>query len=276
MAEHDYVIDNQSAPSFRTDLNNALMAIVSQNSKSTAPTTTYANMIWYDTTNNQLKKRNEANSAWIVLGTIDEGAGTFTPSGERALATQAQAEAGTDNATVMTPLRAAQAIAALAPAPTLDYELITSTTISSAVSSVSFSSGFDSSTYSAYDFVFNTVKTSANANFYMRYSIDGGSTFISNSSYRTITGSSATYLLLGPNVGILSGVNGTARLLVPDVSNETTTIASTAFRDSAGIVTTYDGASLNLTTSTINAVQFAFVSANISSGRISMYGIRRV
>lgn len=110
MAEHDYVIDNQSAPSFRTDLNNALMAIVSQNSKSTAPTTTYANMIWYDTTNNQLKKRNEANSAWIVLGTIDEGAGTFTPSGERALATQAQAEAGTDNTTLMTPLRTAQAI----------------------------------------------------------------------------------------------------------------------------------------------------------------------
>lgn len=71
-------------------------------------------MIWYDTTNNQLKKRNEGNSAWITLGTVDEGAGTFTPSGERALATQAQAEAGTDNTTLMTPLRAAQAIAALA------------------------------------------------------------------------------------------------------------------------------------------------------------------
>ena len=80
MAEHDYVIDNQSAPSFRTDLNNALLAIVSQNSKATAPTTTYANMIWYDTTNNQIKKRNEQNSAWITLGTVDEGAGTFTPS----------------------------------------------------------------------------------------------------------------------------------------------------------------------------------------------------
>lgn len=114
MAEHDYVIDNQSAPSFRNDLNNALMAIVSQNSKSTAPTTTYANMIWYDTTNNQLKKRNEANSAWVTLGTVDEGAGTFTPSGERSLATQAQAEAGTDNTTLMTPLRVSQAITALA------------------------------------------------------------------------------------------------------------------------------------------------------------------
>ena len=113
MAIHDYVIDNQSAPAFRSDLNNALQAIVTQNSSATAPTTTYANMIWYDTAANQLKKRNEANSAWVVLGTIDEALGTFTPSGERALASQAQAQAGTDNTTVMTPLRTAQAIAAL-------------------------------------------------------------------------------------------------------------------------------------------------------------------
>ena len=80
MATHDYVIDNQSAPALRSDLNNALLAIVSQNSNATAPTTTYGNMIWYDTANNQIKKRNEANSDWITLGTVDEGAGTFTPS----------------------------------------------------------------------------------------------------------------------------------------------------------------------------------------------------
>lgn len=80
MATHDYVIDNQSASAFRSDLNGALQAIVTQNSNATAPATTYANMIWYDTAANQLKKRNEANSAWIVLGTINEGAGTFTPS----------------------------------------------------------------------------------------------------------------------------------------------------------------------------------------------------
>lgn len=112
MATHDYVIDNQSASSFRSDLNNALNAIVTQNSSTTAPATTYANMIWYDTTNNQIKKRNEANSAWIILGTIDEVAGTFTPSGQGALASQAEAEAGINNTKLMTPLRTAQAIAA--------------------------------------------------------------------------------------------------------------------------------------------------------------------
>jgi hypothetical protein len=132
MATHDYVIDNQSAPAFRSDLNNALLAIVSQNSASSAPPTTYANMFWYDTANNQLKKRNEANSAWITLGTIDEGTGTFTPSGERALASQAQAEAGSDNTTVMTPLRTAQAIDAQVVIPPAEaYTLLGTLTTTS-------------------------------------------------------------------------------------------------------------------------------------------------
>jgi len=72
MAEHDYVIDNQSAPAFRADLNNALQAIVSNNSKGTAPTTTYANMTWHDTATNWVFIRNEANSAWIRFAYLDQ------------------------------------------------------------------------------------------------------------------------------------------------------------------------------------------------------------
>jgi len=139
MSTHDYVIDNQSAPAFRADLNNVLAAIASQNSSGTAPTVTFANMIWYDTSANQIKKRNEANSAWITLGTIDETAGTFTPSGERALATQVQAEAGTDNATLMTPLRAAQAIAALATFSIADGSITTAKLANNAVTGAKLS-----------------------------------------------------------------------------------------------------------------------------------------
>ena len=117
MATHDYVIDNQSASAFRTDLNNALQAILTQNSNATAPATTAANMIWYDTANDQIKKRNEANSAWIVLGTVNEGAGTFTPSGGPTLASQAEAEAGTNNTATMTPLRVRNAFNATGSAP---------------------------------------------------------------------------------------------------------------------------------------------------------------
>jgi hypothetical protein len=111
MSQHDYIIDNQLAPAFRSDLNAALNAIVSTNSGITAPTTAYANMLWYDTTNDLLKMRNESNSAFITLGTIDQTNSVFNPN--FLPATQAEAEAGTNNVKGVTPLRVAQAIAAL-------------------------------------------------------------------------------------------------------------------------------------------------------------------
>lgn len=80
MSQHDYIIDNQSAPAARADINAVLQAIVTINSGGASPVTTYANQLWYDTATNQIKKRNEANSAWIVLGTVDEVGNTFTPN----------------------------------------------------------------------------------------------------------------------------------------------------------------------------------------------------
>jgi len=51
-----------------------LAAIVSNNSKATAPTTTYAFMWWADTANDILKQRNAADSAWINILTLSTGA----------------------------------------------------------------------------------------------------------------------------------------------------------------------------------------------------------
>ncbi len=70
MAQHDYIIANQSGAAFRADLNNGLAAIVSQNSGSTQPSTTYAYQWWADTTTGLLKIRNAANNAWITVGTL--------------------------------------------------------------------------------------------------------------------------------------------------------------------------------------------------------------
>lgn len=67
MSQHDYVIDNQDGASFRADINNALAAIVSQNSGLTAPENPYAFMLWMDTTAGVLKQRNAANTAWVAL-----------------------------------------------------------------------------------------------------------------------------------------------------------------------------------------------------------------
>ena len=68
MATHDYVIANGTGAAVRSDLNNALAAIVSNNSSSTEPATTYAFQWWADTTNTLLKIRNAANSAWVTVG----------------------------------------------------------------------------------------------------------------------------------------------------------------------------------------------------------------
>lgn len=71
MAQHDYVIANQSGASFRADLNNGLAAIVSNNSGASAPSTTFAFQWWADTTNNLLKMRNAANDGWITIRQLD-------------------------------------------------------------------------------------------------------------------------------------------------------------------------------------------------------------
>jgi hypothetical protein len=72
MATHDYVIANQGFPATRTDINNALAAIVSNNSGSSEPSTTYAYQLWYDTANNQWKMRNADNDAFITLATFNQ------------------------------------------------------------------------------------------------------------------------------------------------------------------------------------------------------------
>lgn len=72
MAQHDYVIANDTAAQVRADINNALAAIVSQNSGATEPSTTYAYQFWYDTANNILKMRNSADDAWISTFEFDQ------------------------------------------------------------------------------------------------------------------------------------------------------------------------------------------------------------
>lgn len=68
MATHDYNLANQDGASFRSDLNNALAAIVSNNSSSTEPATTFAFQWWIDTNTTTLKIRNAANDGWITVG----------------------------------------------------------------------------------------------------------------------------------------------------------------------------------------------------------------
>ena len=69
--QHDGVIANASGAAVRADLNNALAALITNSSGATSPATTYAFQFWADTTASQLKIRNAANDAWIVLMELD-------------------------------------------------------------------------------------------------------------------------------------------------------------------------------------------------------------
>ena len=75
MATHDYSLANQSGSSFRTDLNNCLAAIQSNNSGASAPSSTVAFMLWADSNTGILKIRNAANDDWVGLFQLD---GTLT------------------------------------------------------------------------------------------------------------------------------------------------------------------------------------------------------
>ncbi len=72
MAQHDYVIANDTAANVRADINNALAAVASNNSGAAAPATIYANEWWYDTATDTLKIRAEANDAWISVALLNQ------------------------------------------------------------------------------------------------------------------------------------------------------------------------------------------------------------
>lgn len=70
MSQNDMSIANASGATVRADINSALQALASSNSGPSAPGTTYATMPWFDETNNILKIRDEANSAWVNIASL--------------------------------------------------------------------------------------------------------------------------------------------------------------------------------------------------------------
>ena len=72
MAQSDQQIQNASGSSVRADLNNNFDALFSNNSGASEPAVTTAFMWFADTSNNALKIRNAADSAFITVGTLSE------------------------------------------------------------------------------------------------------------------------------------------------------------------------------------------------------------
>jgi hypothetical protein len=76
MAQHDYTIANQGFPATRADINNALSAIATNNSGTTAPSTQYAGQFWIDTTASTWTLYIHDGTDDIQFATIDTSANT--------------------------------------------------------------------------------------------------------------------------------------------------------------------------------------------------------
>jgi hypothetical protein len=94
MSQHDFVIANQTANSARLDINSGLQALASNNSGNSAPTTTYANMWWYETDSNLLKIRNESDSAWINVAYVDQSNSVYAILDDTKLVNTSGAQTG--------------------------------------------------------------------------------------------------------------------------------------------------------------------------------------
>lgn len=81
MSQHDYDIANADGATVRADLNALFEAIATRNAGTSAPTTTFPHMLWVDETNDLIKIRNEANTAWVDFYNWDGSAAPTPASG---------------------------------------------------------------------------------------------------------------------------------------------------------------------------------------------------
>lgn len=95
MSQNDFNIANGDGATVRADINSALQALATLSSGTSAPSTTYAGQLWWDTTNNLIKIRNGANNAWITAFSFDGTTFSYTvPDGSITYAKLQDASAG--------------------------------------------------------------------------------------------------------------------------------------------------------------------------------------
>lgn len=70
MSQHDYIISNDTGANVRTDINNALQAIVTGNSGSSPPSTFYKHQTFIDEMEGIEYRRNQANSASFPIARV--------------------------------------------------------------------------------------------------------------------------------------------------------------------------------------------------------------
>jgi hypothetical protein len=302
MSQHDFNIANQSFPATRTDINDAILAIVSNSSGDTEPSTTYANQWWYETDTNILKIRNEANDGWVDVITLDASM-TATASELNQLDAITRGSILYGNASGETARLAAGGAATVLTSDGTDIswaaagggggtEFIASVDASDDAT-ISFT-GFDSGSFDYYMFVFqNMVPATDNRFLRARTSTNGGSSYDSGSSdYRNVmqkiryisTGYSVdattdSYIALEAgngtdNASASGGLSGTIQVFGAAGTLATHLISETITSSSFGTPNFFRTASMRYAAIDTDAIQFFYDSGNITSGTITMYGFK--
>ena len=178
MSQNSLIINNILAPLSRAAITNALETLATNNSGSTPPATTYANMQWYDTSSNILKQRSEADDAWIDIGYFDQTTNKFRVLDDTQVVNTSGVQTGLlgDQATstwqsglsttqsLVSPANVNSAIQSLTPAPPLS--IIAYARVSNATTNpltTTFDLGFSSMVRTSqgnYTFTFSTARSS--------------------------------------------------------------------------------------------------------------------
>lgn len=308
MSQHDFNIANQLFPATRADLNNAFVALASNSSGDAEPGTTYANQWWYETDTNTLKLRNEANSAWIEIATLDQSSNnvlSITTQGLTLGATAITATAteinildaltrgsliyGNPSGVTSELVKGGAGTVLTSDGTDISWaagggggmEFIASSGAISNAASVAFTQ-FDASKYDDYQFMFHAVIPATDGvELYCQTSTDGGGNYATtNGDYHSSGNVDRIGICVSRAYDVGSdtneyGVSGIFYLFAPHLATYTTgiSVATTFSSSPAGIYATGSEASARVAAEDTDAVRFIFNSGNIESGEITMFGI---
>lgn len=237
----DFEIANSSGLVFRGRVNEVLAALQSSNSGATAPTDTAAGMLWFDTsvTPAILRRRNAADTAWLAVYSEED------------LASQAQAEAGSDNTKLMTPLRTAQAITAQVSTIESMTLLGTLTTTSGTTQTLS------GLTLTGYKQIVCVVNSVSFGNTSRRLALDGKALSVTNSALSDVYAGIITFSL----------VNG--------ICNSLVSVETVADLNAGSPITDVYVAKLSYTTAS-TSISFSALSSSstFTAGSILVYGVK--
>ena len=273
-----------------------MAALATQSSGVAEPTTTYANMIWYETDTNWLWQRNEADSAWVRLLYVDQS-GSLSLLDETKVVNAAGVQQGllgdqttgtwetgtSTTESLVSPAKVKAAVGALASS---GLAFLASIDVSNQ-GTADFTE-FDATKYDSYEFVFaNVIPSNDREELLMRTSTDGGASYDSsgyawintrtvNSTAAISNGASSSAMQICNEIGSASnedGVSGIVNLFGPHLTKRTMITAKTVgFSGTANSILATEAVGSRFSSADVDAVRFLFTSGNLESGTITMYG----